>query len=197
MDKNLFAGVDPGQTGGIGVVDFQGNFVAAHRWTKKNPRDIYSILYNIRERVIIAYIEDVRVFPRESKGFITSNQGLLINSGVWQGFMIALRISYQLIPMATWQSASGLHHWQAKLRANPAQDSPLTLARRLWPGAPLSAQVDDGPAVGCLLADLARRDHRAGIDRAVMQQKAKIKAKAKRARIRQNAKLPLTKDIPW
>ena len=62
MEKNLFVGIDPGQTGGIGVLDFQGNFVAAHRWSKKNPRDIYSILFSIKDRLVMAYIEDVRIF---------------------------------------------------------------------------------------------------------------------------------------
>jgi|GEM_PF-4778400 len=38
--------------------------------------------------------------------------------------------------------------------------------RSLWPTAPLPCLADDGKAVALLLADLARRDHLAGIDRA-------------------------------
>jgi len=40
-------------------------------------------------------------------------------------------------------------------------------------------EADSGKAVGLLLADLARRDSLAGIDRAAIQAQAQAKAKAK------------------
>ena len=162
--EKYFAGIDPGSTGGIGIIDSRGQFVAAHRWDQRNPARLYNIILLLYGMVDIIYIEDVRIFPRETKGFITSNQGLLINSGIWQGFMISAKIPYAPIPMATWQSASGLHHWQAKQKINPALPSPLSLARQLWPAAPLPCLADDGKAVGLLLAALAHRDSLAGID---------------------------------
>ena len=76
---------------------------------------------------------------------------------------------------------------------NPAAPGPLERARQLWPDAPLSKKADDGKAVGLILADFARRDHLQGIDRriirAVAQEKAKAKKKAKRAQTQQNRQL--------
>jgi hypothetical protein len=179
-----YCGIDPGQVGGIGILDRAGGCVAAHRWNKREPVKLFNILSLIKDMVDIIYIEDVRIFPRESKGFITSNQGLLTNCGIWQGWMIALQIRYQLIPMATWQAACGLSRW----RTQPRGHSPLTLARQLWPAAPLAAQADDGCAVGLLLGDLARRDHLAGIDRAQLAAAATTKRKAVKARIQAMAR---------
>jgi len=42
--KKLFAGIDPGQFGGLGIVDQDGQFVAAYRWDIREPRRLYQIL---------------------------------------------------------------------------------------------------------------------------------------------------------
>jgi hypothetical protein len=42
--KKLFAGIDPGQYGGLGIVDQDGQFVAAYRWDIREPRRLYQIL---------------------------------------------------------------------------------------------------------------------------------------------------------
>lgn len=44
MDRKLFGGIDPGQYGGIGILDQAGQFVEAHRWDLKRPADLFSIL---------------------------------------------------------------------------------------------------------------------------------------------------------
>jgi predicted RNase H-like nuclease (RuvC/YqgF family) len=44
LDRKLFVGIDPGQTGGLGVVDQEGQFVAAYRWDRREPRRMYQIL---------------------------------------------------------------------------------------------------------------------------------------------------------
>ena len=42
--RKLFVGIDPGQTGGLGVVDQDGQFVASYRWDRREPRRMYEIL---------------------------------------------------------------------------------------------------------------------------------------------------------
>ena len=200
----LFCGIDPGQTGGIGIVDRRGQFVGAHRWNAKSPRDIYIILYNIRDRVINVYIENVNL-PTTGTGIdnqFSATGNLLINTGIWHGWLIALCLDYCEVAPATWQAAHGLFQWKRKLSEARAPGSlvphsPLSLARSQWPQAPLEFKADDGKAVGLLLADLARRDNRAGIDRAVMQQQARTKTKAKHAQARKLAKITPTLDMPW
>ena len=200
MDR-LFAGIDPGQTGGIGIVDSSGQFVAAHRWNRKDPRTLYNILREYRERINIVYLENINL-PTGGAGIdnkFCATGNLLINTGIWQGWLIALDLPVISIAPITWQAAVGLHRWKSKLIANPAGQTPLILARSSWPGAPLEHKADDGKAVGLILADLAQRDTRAGIDRRVIQaqaqEKAKVKKKAKRAAAKENRQLGQGKDM--
>jgi hypothetical protein len=164
-DLPMFAGIDPGREGGIAVLDAHGGFLAAHRWTDKEPARLYRFLASIAPTLTGIYLEKVRVFPREEVGFITNNQGLLVNSGIWQGWMIALNIPFVELDPATWQVATGLHHWRKNLERNPRALTPLTLARQLWPSAPLQYEPDSGKAVALILADLCRKDHRLQISR--------------------------------
>ena len=193
-----FLGIDPGQTGGAAVIDRAGAYVLAWRWDIKAPATSYNKLLYFKGSIIKAYIEIIRIFPRETKGFITQGQGVIKNSGIWLGWLMALgldqgQISY--IDPITWQAPADLHHWQNKQKANPTQHSPLTLARSLYPGAPLEFQADDGKAVALLLARLARGDHLVGINRNQIKAQALEKRKAQKRRARQtqqNTVGPLT-----
>jgi hypothetical protein len=184
-----FCGIDPGNMGALGIVGEQGEFIAAHRWRAGKAQSLYKILYLIKDQVVSVYLEQVRVFPREEKGFITQNQSLLVNSGIWQGWLMLLGLKPVLVAPASWQAAHGLLHWRKQAETNPGQSTPLTLARSLWPAAPLDHQADDGAAVALLLADLARRDHRQGLDRAVLQAHTAAKKAQRRRQIRKLKKL--------
>jgi len=131
----------------------------------------------------------INAHPAEGIGHVINNLALVDNLGIWKGFCYAAGIPFTLIHPATWQAATGLRSWQAKQKLNPAAPSPLSLARQLWPAAPLPYLADDGKAVALLLADLARRDSLAGIDRAAIQAQAKAKAKAKAKALRRMSKL--------
>ena len=196
MDR-LFAGIDPGQTGGLGIVGNSGGFVGAWRWDKKEPRNIYNILREYRENIENIYLENINL-PTGGAGIdnkFCATGNLLINTGIWQGWLIALDLPVISIAPITWQAAVGLHRWKSKLVVNPAGLTPLTLARSQWPGAPLEHKADDGKAVGLLLAHLAQRDARAGIDRRVIQAQAATKKKAKRAQAKKNREIGPTSDI--
>ncbi len=139
----------------------------------------------------------INAHPGEGLGHVVNNMSLVENLGTWKGFCYAAGIPFTLIHPATWQAATGLRSWQARQKKDPAAPSPLTLARRLWPSAPLSAQVDDGKAVALILADLARRDHLAGIDRAALQAHAHAKARAKKAQLRKARKQAKELSPQW
>jgi hypothetical protein len=106
---------------------------------------------------------------------------------------MALELPFVLILPQTWRAAHGLYRWQKKKDNDRAQQSPLSLARHKWPGAPLEFKADDGKATGLLLADVARIDHEKGIDRTALQQVRKEKAKKKKA----NEKLAQNQSILW
>jgi hypothetical protein len=184
--NNYFCGIDPGATGGLGVIDEQGKFVAAHRWDKREPARLYNILLSIKEMIRgYIYLEMINAHPGQGLGHVVRNQSLAVNFGIWQGFLIAAGMDYLRIHPATWQTAHGLRNWQAN--ADKGGPSPLALARSKWPGAPLDHKVDDGKAVGLLLASLALQDAQRGIDRRLLQEtagakKTQAKKKAKAAK---------------
>jgi hypothetical protein len=158
MINQVFAGIDPGATGGLGIVDHLGQCIATTRWDKANPARLYQVLQAYRP--INTLIEIVAIFPRAGMGHAVMGQSLLVNAGIWRGFLIGLGLSWGEIHPSSWLARYALHHWQKKQKAgDTAQHSPLTLARELWPAAPLQYQADDGKAVGLLLAELARREY--------------------------------------
>ncbi len=163
MSGSYYLGIDPGVRGAMAVVDQAGHYLAAARWSKPRPRSIFHRLEALQGGLQAVYLEQVRVFPRAGMAHVTQGQSLLVNQGIWQGWLIALALPYRLIDPATWQSQAGLFHWRKKLAANPRSHSPLTMARQVWPQAPYTSQPDDGIAVALILADLARRHHAMGL----------------------------------
>lgn len=199
IKSGYFVGIDPGKRGGLGVLDHRGQFVAAHRWDQKEPKNIYNILLLFNDYLLNhVYLELIQVFPQKEKGFITQNQSTLINLGMWQGFLTAAGLPYLLIHPATWQASQDLTGWAAKQAEGIVCHSPLTLARARWPGAPLEFQADDGKAVGLLLAHMAFRDHQEGIDRAALLEKNREKSEKAKKRKRAKRKAEKEEDfIPW
>lgn len=178
-----YLGIDPGQSGGLGIVGNHGEFIAAHRWNKSEPRRLYELLYLIKDLVIMAYLENINLPQVGAAGIenkFSAGGNLLVNSGIWQGWLMALEIPAILIPPATWQAAHKLYHWQAKRKDDPGAMTPIKKARSNWPAAPLEFNADDGKAVGLLLAALALKDKIDGIDRGAIQDRAREKAKLKR-----------------
>jgi hypothetical protein len=189
--SKVFVGIDPGHgspAGGLGILDSQRGYLGAWRWNHKDPVYLYNKLLLYRELIGVVYLEMVRVFPKETKGFISQGQGLLVNSGIWQGWLLSLGLPFIQVDPNSWQSAQGLLYWQKKRDKDPRQHSPLTLARSWWPSAPLEFQADSGKAVGLLLADLACRDLQSGLDRGALQAATAAKAQTKKKALRQARK---------
>lgn len=201
MENKLFIGIDPGEVkGGIGIIDQAGAYVLAERWNRKEPRALYNILNNIVSMVGMVYLEDVNMPQNPAAGIENRFSGasnLLVNLGIWQGWLIALDLPYVLIPPATWQTAVGLFRWKSIQKKNPSAPGPIDRARQFWPAAPLQFQADDGKAVGLLLADFARRDYLQKIDRGAIREQSQTKAKLKKQAIRKakKAQKDLTSDI--
>ncbi len=135
--------------------------------------------------MVLTYLEDVNLPPADGLGNrFSSSSNLMVNSGIWQGWFLALGHQVALVRPTTWQAAVGLFNWKKRQENHERVESPLALARRLYPEAPLEFQADDGQAVGLLLASLAYQDAQNGIDRNLMQQLAQ----QKKQRIKQEAR---------
>lgn len=160
---SLYLGIDPGASGGWGVVDAEGRFVAGDKW--RDGRRTLRALAVYAPRVALCHLERVNLFPRQGKGFIVQMQSLLVSAGRWMQILDFLSVPYELVAPQTWQAAYGLYHWQrrrAQLAGTTGKLSgfaltPWDLAARLWPDAGIKGEGQSGMAVGLLLADHARR----------------------------------------
>ena len=190
----IYVGIDPGAQGALAALDHLGHVIAAHRYRPKHPETSYNILLLVKGMVIdireiIIYLEQSRIFPREEKGFITAGQSLYVNLGLWQGFLIAAGLNFTLIDPAAWQSATGLYQWRKRWTANPSSPTITSAAARLWPAIAYHKTPDDGLAAALHLANLARLDHRQGIDRAALSAAAKVKKKEQKRRRKEKTAL--------
>jgi hypothetical protein len=155
-NDNLYLGIDPGVGGGAGLLDSQGAYVDAWRWSKRDPLAAWHQMMKYADHIAAAYIEVIRPFPgMAGKAFMT----LAENSGAWKMMMILQEIPWGEIEPNAWQSQVGLYRWKKKQEADPLHPSPLSEARRRWPDASLRYLADDGMAVGLILADLSRLAH--------------------------------------
>lgn len=168
---DLYLGIDPGARGGAGLITVTSEFIHAWRWKSADPAHAFKELAKFQDRIGGAYIERVQLFPQLPKRMLMSMQNLLPNAGIWQGFMISLGIEFGVILPHTWQGIMGLTNWRKRqhrtsrllegvaegVRQAVLEMTPLGLAKRLWPQAPLKTDADDGMAVGLLLAECARR----------------------------------------
>lgn len=196
--SNCFAGIDPGAVGGLAVIDSRGEYVAAHRWDTKEPEKLYQALLIVKTLVPYIYLEQINVHPGEGIGNVVRNSALVENVGIWKGFLMAAGLPWVLVHPGTWQAGLGLRNWQ-KLQAKGINcHSPLSLARLMWPGAPLEHKADDGKAVALLLAEFARRDRQKGIDRAALNEfnAAKLKEKKRAERAARKAAKALPQFAP-
>jgi hypothetical protein len=169
MERDLFLGIDPGKTGGAGVVNLAGRYVQAWRWREEDPQQTFYNLDAYRYRVISVYREKVNIYRGMPIDIILNTQPLMVNDGKWEVMLKLLDlVSYRLLP-GQWQRKVGLYRWrsaQARLHLNGKDVAlcPLNMARLIFPDAPLRAQADDGMAVGLLIAEAARQDYLNGID---------------------------------
>src|SRR5271157_4914769 len=193
---HLFLGIDPGQTGGLGIIDQDGHYFSSRRWDRRDPRQLYILLQSINDLVVVVYLENINLPSTgdDIENRWSAGSNLLVNSGIWQGWCMALGLPLVLVPPATWQAAHNLYQWKSRLAKDPDSPTPMTVARGEWPDAPLEFQADDGMAVGLLLAALAFSDASRGIDRAALQAKAAVKKQMKRKEARKIAKA--TRALP-
>jgi hypothetical protein len=90
----------PGQIGGLGIIDDAGAYFAARRWSRRSPISIYNMLVLIKDMVTQVYLENVNL-PQVGAGGLenrfSAGANLLVNSGIWQGWLLTLELPWVLI----------------------------------------------------------------------------------------------------
>jgi len=170
----IFGGIDPGKTGCIVFLNELGDILAHHSapligkdYDKQHIVTIFKAYNNFN---LYCVLEDVHALNMGGK---VSNFDFGRGKGIYEGILMALKISHSLITPKRWQKEV----WTAKKQYKPNKKRPtidtkamsLITAKMLQPdwdwanispktGAKLST-IDDGFVDAYLIAEYARRTH--------------------------------------
>ena len=158
-------GIDPGQTGGIAVLNDKGKVLLLESWPGDEVRAaaIVRKLALQRERGgycdIKAALEKVSSQPREG---VTSAFKFGVNFGAWRGILAAFEIEWREVRPQEWQKGLGL---PAKKGTTPTEHkkAKATMAARMFPlkvdklWGPRGGAID-GLADALMIADWLRRN---------------------------------------
>lgn len=147
----VFAGVDPGVSGALGVVDGAGRFIAVHDMptltttTGRRQIDFAGLAGILREHAP-AFVLVERVGSRPGEGAMGAFAFGLSYGGIL-GTLGALGLPHDVVQPASWKRKAGIPP------GAPKQASIATALRLLPEAGPhLTRKKDDGRAEGLLLA---------------------------------------------
>ena len=100
----LFAGLDPGATGGLGLLSADGDFEAAYPFPD-TERDIYELLAEYAPYISRAWLESVHAFPEHGRA---STFRFGVSYGLLRGMLIAMKIPFEDVSPQKWTKALGL-----------------------------------------------------------------------------------------
>jgi hypothetical protein len=138
-----FIGIDPGQKGGIAILDEN----SATAW--RMPEEATEIARLFRLEIldcgedIIAAIEHVHSMPKQG---VASSFKFGEGFGVLKGVLAAYSIPFVLVSPRKWQRAV------FDSKGGDTKEKSLSLARRLFPNVDLRYKADDGKSDALLIA---------------------------------------------
>lgn len=152
MSPRLFAGIDPGVSGAVGLVRDDGSFAAVHDMptqpttTGRRQVDFARLAAILREHGPLAFVLVERVGPRPREGAVGAFAFGHTYGGIL-GALAALALPHDVVQPAAWKRRAGIPSGADK-RAS------ITTAARLLPEAVphLTRMKDDGRAEALLLA---------------------------------------------
>lgn len=155
----IYIGIDPGVSGGIASLDDTGNVIEVHRMPD-TPDDLVNLL-----RVVSADYDDAVPLLTRRAMLEQVNAGVFNKPGQRMGVssaftfgrgfgrletaLAALRIPFDLVQAARWQTALGC-------RTHGDKNISKARAQQLWPGRKITHAIADA----LLLAEYGRRLHR-------------------------------------
>jgi hypothetical protein len=148
----LIIGIDPGLTGGLGILNRDGSFECVYDLPVIRDRtlawidgaQLQSILLDaIRGRTAHAVVERVSAMPKQG---VASSFQFGVGFGSILSVLQAMHISVELVTPVVWKRALGL---------SKDKNASLHKARLLFPAAELHLAKHDGRAEALLLAHYA------------------------------------------
>jgi crossover junction endodeoxyribonuclease RuvC len=144
---NTIMGIDPGKSGAAALVG-NNEYIDHVDWT-----DGPSVAEKIREwkfkhGITYAVLERVHAMPKQG---VSSTFSFGQNYGWWKGLLDSLGIAWTEATPQQWQKGV------VPKRGNDNDKPSLTIARRMFPDAPLSRKKDHGRADALLIASWGYR----------------------------------------
>lgn len=146
----IYLGFDPGFSGAWGMIDHNGEFVACGDMIHNGSRILTSKVW---EDVVKARDgEDMEIVIELVASMPKQGVSSTFKFGMAFGATIAIaerfNVPFHLVVPRVWKKAMEL---------DSDKDKSLSLARDLWPSAPLTRKKDNGRAEALLLAEWLRR----------------------------------------
>lgn len=152
----VYAGIDPGQKGGISLVEVANGTVSVIQcWAMPSSyKELRGIFEYIQNRKAVCIIEKSQPMPKQG---VTSTFTYGVGYGVMLGLMIAFEIPYHEIRPAIWKKEI-----MAGEKDKKDKKVAIKVCERMFPEANLlpterSKVPSDGMAESCLIADYGRR----------------------------------------
>lgn len=143
----IYIGIDPGLTGGIGVIRGESD-ITTMRYT---PENLISVINQFADESHVQFfVEQVHAMPKQG---VTSTFNFGMGFGCILGILKALNMKYTLVKPQTWKRAMGV---------TADKKTSIRKAQTLFPKVsllptPRCRVPDDGLAEALLIAEFGRR----------------------------------------
>lgn len=134
-----YAGIDPGQSGGIGILDEAGAVVATFKFNNQTDADISEMFVYVKElqgdgeNSVFAFLEKVHSMPKQG---VASSFKFGRSFGFLEGMLTAHKIPWNYVIPNQWQKALGC---QTKGDKNITKAK----AQRQWPEKAITHAIAD------------------------------------------------------
>lgn len=148
----IFAGIDPGATGALALINDELDVLSLEDWPgdTESAAALFRSLY-LEHHPNLVCLESVSAMPKQG---VVSMFKLGHNLGSWQGIISAMGARHRLVRPREWQSKM----FDPSTGKEPKQRS-LTTARRLFPDAELHLKKHHGRSDALLIALFAAQWH--------------------------------------
>jgi crossover junction endodeoxyribonuclease RuvC len=133
--SKIFIGIDPGQSGGIGILNELGDIIQAFKFKDQTDADISEIFDFIKglEFPVFALYEKVHSMPKQG---VASSFKFGDSFGFLRGMLIAHKIPWDYVQPNAWQKALSC---QTKGDKNVTKSK----AQRQWPAQKITHAIAD------------------------------------------------------
>lgn len=141
-------GIDPGFSGGWGAITPDGQYISCGDMFSENNllsfKKILQAMMEVQDGESLVVVEAVHAMPRQG---VSSSFKFGMAYGGALALAECLGTRYLAVPRV----------WKRDMGLDASKEASLTMARELWPKAPLHRRKDDGRAEALLMAEWKRR----------------------------------------